>query len=69
MEETIESDLGEFKSYLYTGNYPVRMKGKPGLKSNLRRKAARFIVKEGILHYKHKPKRNGKSCKYFCFSH
>jgi hypothetical protein len=44
--------------YISTGSYPDRMKGNPGLKSNLRRQACRFTVKDGALYYKHKTHRS-----------
>jgi hypothetical protein len=69
MEVIGESDIREegyedVMSFLMTGLYPKRFKGNCGLKTNLRRQASRFSVKDGVLHYKHKLHRNSQESKY-----
>jgi len=44
----------ELVEFLSTGRYPDSMIGCPGSKSNLRRQARNFTLKEGALYYKHK---------------
>jgi len=54
----------EVMQFLINYSYPERMKGNAGLKSNLRKRASRYAIKDGVLYYKHKPRRNEKEGKY-----
>jgi hypothetical protein len=65
-EVVLDDSKFEFlKVFLATGSYPEHMKGNPGLKSNLRRQAAKFCVRDGVLFYKYRPHRKDNSSKYW----
>ena len=59
-----ESRFEDVEQFLITGFYPEYLKNDCGLKSNLRRRASRFSIRDGILHYKHKPHRTSPESEY-----
>ena len=52
----------EISIFIYSGCYPEKMKGRPDLKSNLRKVSSKYILLKGILHFKYaEVKMKGKS--------
>ena len=59
---TDEPDYNAIEAYLSSGCYPEKMKGRPDLKSNLRKVSSKYILLKGILHFKYaEVKMKGKS--------
>src|SRR6185436_15867834 len=53
----------EISDFLANGVYPQDVRGDAGKKSNFRRKAHKYVIRDGILYFKHKAHRyqsNGK---------
>lgn len=57
-----EPDYIAIEAHLSSGCYPEKMKGRPDLKSNLRKVSSKYILLKGILHFKYaEVKMKGKS--------
>ena len=56
------ADEPDYNAYLSSGCYPEKMKGRPDLKSNLRKVSSKYILLNGILHFEYaEVKMKGKS--------
>lgn len=52
-EENIEQKYMEIETYLLDRSYPKHMKGRSDLKSNLRRLCEKYIMIDGVLHFRY----------------
>ena len=59
-----EDPYAEISDFLSNGVYPEDVRGDAGKKSNFRRKAHKYVVKDGILYFKHKAHRDQSNGKF-----